>query len=189
MQHGPSIGSNMTQDEHSQAPKFWVANIFPIQKSPSNTRNKPNLKMEVHKPNFEDADFDLSIPNKHTQDTLEVKLTSCRLEMFNTNNPHMSHKHKNKQKNRNTTHQHRAGKSHDGANTVTGGYDGAQHNRRATKHTKEADSGNLGPTWEIYCRYTPCKVKTHHNILWVFAWRCCIVSIAWFSCMSMHVYF
>ena len=59
--HGSSIGPNMTQDEHSQAPKFWVANIFPIQQSQSNTRNKPNLKMEVHKSNFEDADFDLSI--------------------------------------------------------------------------------------------------------------------------------
>ena len=45
--------------------------------------------MEVHKSNFEDADFDLSIfwnvYLKHAQNTLEVKLPSCRLETFNIN--------------------------------------------------------------------------------------------------------
>ena len=76
VQHGPSIGPNMTQDEHSQAPKFWVANIFPIQRSQSNTRNKPSLKMEVHKSNFEDADFDLSIfGNFHLKRMYVSKMT------------------------------------------------------------------------------------------------------------------
>ena len=46
--------------------------------------------MEVHKSNFEDADFDLLIfwnfYLKHAQNTLEVKLPTYRLETSHANN-------------------------------------------------------------------------------------------------------
>ena len=173
--------------------------IFPIQKSQSNTRNKPNLKMEVHKSNFEDADFDLSIfwnfYLKHAQNTLEVKLPTYRLETSHTNNININN---TRRPHRDTTHR-TTERATTGRNEENNGVElialataialacyVKQHNGVITpggNHNRPMNSKLA------YCVYTRYKVKTRHNILWAFAWRCCIVSIVWFTCMSMHVYF
>ena len=86
MQHGPNIGPNMTQDEHSQAPKFWVAKIYPIQ-NPKAIHTTTQIwkrcsKVQLPSCRFLSFNFRKFPPQTHPKH-LEVKLPTYRLETFN----------------------------------------------------------------------------------------------------------
>ena len=69
---------------------------------------------------------------------------------------------------------------------TTGGVD-MGHNYGETRFLslRHGEEQAMALLEEHSCGHTRCKVETHHDILIVFAWKCCVVSIVWFICMCM----